>query len=213
MTKTTKKKKTTKKLAKKIKTSGKKNFDSFSEKSLKKYIGIFKKLRKKKNNKKKKKIGLTNITSFINLLHNADMERKKQTRRSRMMAHPYSYPYLIKDADVNKMWGATKIKSGRTKKTMVDNMNSIYSQILGFELLKPSLPAKKLPKHKRGSISIKAPDDVAITTTKQTQHITQPVALPSKPSRAPPMKYDSDSSESSSESSYDSDGNKKRKRK
>ena len=205
MAKTKKKKKST------VKTKKRKTFDSFSEKSLKKYIAVLKKIRKKKVGKKKKKIGITNMSSVLNLLYNADRERKRKKTRNLMRLHPYGYPTLIKDGDVGRIWKSTRVRSSGRKAAMLDSMNQVLSELIGFQLLKPTLPAKKLPLHQRGEINVvsaRQPEPVSVPVPKQLpskpSRTPPPQAarqLPSKPSRAPPIRrYESDSDDSDSDS-------------
>ena len=180
--KTKKKKKTNKK---------KKNNDnqyisgtSFTHAELKKYINTIKKIRNKKNGKKKKKIGLTNTISFLNLLYNADKEKQKKPKRNLLKSHPFNYPSLIHDNNVDHVWNATKVRTSKNKDGLVSNLNEVYRQLYGFNLLAP--PPKRQPIHKRGSINIKTPDemkspsDISVTTTNKNK------PLPKKPSRPPP---------------------------
>ena len=183
---------------KNIKTKRKK-FDSFSEKSLKKYIGIIKKMRKKKVGKKKKKVGITNVTSMLNLLYNVDRERKKKRRQNLMKVHPYGYPHLIKDKDVNHIWSGTRVNYG-TKRQMMGNLNNAIRNLYGFELLQPR--GKKLPVGQRGPITMQRPQPPSSPpkpTVRGSE--TRPVSLPTKPSSAPPIHYDNDSDSDSSSSS------------
>jgi hypothetical protein len=222
-----------KKTKKPVKKKTSKRFDSFSEKSLKKYINMIKKVRKKKKGKKKKKVGLTNTISLLNLLYNVDNERKKKPRRNLMKKNPYAYPSMIRNADVDRIWRSTKMRSGGKKQAMVGNMNSVFNNLVGFDLLHSTKPAKKLPKHQRGRVNIVPAQsnipvqesDVAVTTSRQPSIRKMPPlpsrpsrappirkipALPSKPSRAPPVRYDSDDESSSSDG--DSDHPKRKKK-
>ena len=207
-------KKKKQRIFKKTKT---KHFDSFSEKSLKKYINLIKKVRKKKKGKKKKKVGLTNTISLLNLLYNVDRERKRKRTKNLMKAHPFAYPSLIRDVDVDRIWNSTKIPTTGRKPRMVANMNDVFRNLIGFQLLQPRLPARKLPKHRRGQVNVvpaqqpivQQSNDVNVTTAttskKQSKYI-RPIRkkkinnLPTKPSRAPPVHYsDSDSDSDSSQ--------------
>ena len=209
-----------KRILKKTKT---KHFDSFSEKSLKKYINLIKKVRKKKKGKKKKKVGLTNTISLLNLLYNVDRERKRKRTKNLMKAHPFAYPSLIRDVDVDRIWNSTKISTTGRKPRMVANMNDVFRNLIGFQLLQPRLPAKKLPKHQRGQVNVVSAEPVAqpqsndinVTTSKKQSRSIRPIRksnnLPTKPSRTPPIHYsDSDSDSSDSDSDSDSDSSQNR---
>ena len=220
-------KKTQRKKNKKKKTKTSRNFDSFSEKSLKKYINMIKKVRRKKVGRKKRKIGLINTMSLLNLLYNVDKERKRRPRKNLMKAHPYSYPYLMRGVDVNRIWNSTKIPASGKKTSMANSMNDALGHFVGFNLLHP-LPARKLPKHQRAPVNVvpAGNNDVNVTTTLPKKPQTPPkkpqtTTLPTKPSQTPPIHYsDSDSVSVSSDSeSTDSDSsdnepllNKRKKR-
>ena len=149
-----------------------KKFDSFSEKSLKKYINIIKKMRKKKVGKKKKKVAISNTSGMMNLLYNADKERKRKPRRNLLKTHPYHYPTLISDADVDRIWRGTKIKSTGKKPQLVNNMNKLLNDLYGFNLL--NAPVKK-PKGQRGQIRVgrnlppPVPKDPPVSTRGRTR--------------------------------------------
>lgn len=130
---------------------------TFTAGQIKKYMKVIKKLRQNKKTKRKKKVGLTNTIQFLNLIYNADKEKQKKPTRSLLKTNSYNYPSLIKDADINKIWNSTKLKTSGSRKTLVGDMNKVYKQLYGFNLLEPALPAKKLPKKKRGDVIVSAP--------------------------------------------------------
>lgn len=175
---------------------------SFTHAELKKYVNAIKKLRKNKRGKKKKKVGITNMTSFLNLLYNAHQERQyryspysyrrrypyRYKRRNLMRGHPFSYPRMIRDADVDQIWNATKLPNSKTKDGIITNLNEVYRQLTGFELLK-SLPSSKPPAEQRGNIRIGKKDDDRIEAPIDiSNEAAKPVALPSQPSSAPPIR-------------------------
>ena len=127
---------------------------SFSEAQLNKYVDAILKIRKNKKTKKQKKIGLTNTASYLNLMYNADkeMQRKPHMKSNLLMTNPFNYPQLIPNENVDRIWNATKMKKGKSKVALVSDFNSVYRQFYGFDLLKP--PPKRLPKHKRGPVSL-----------------------------------------------------------
>lgn len=197
-----------KKGKKKVKKKGHISDSSFTHDELKKFMTTIKKLRKNKRGKKKKKIGLTNVTSFLNLLYNVDKEKQRKPRQNLMYAHPYKYPALIRDADVDKIWKATKIPSSKTPNAIVTNLNDVYRQLTGFQMLKP-LPGKKLPKHQRGAISIKSHDDIKNDDQKNKGPYLQSTPVQSKSLK---VKSRSDDSSSSSEDEDDVDVQTKKRK-
>ena len=212
---------------------------SFSETELRKFESVIRKIRKGRRGNKGKKVGITNMSSFMNLLHNASRERYYHRsgyggyggyrrryggyrRRyggyaNRMMANPYKYPSLIRDADVNHIWNATKLPKSKTKDGIITNLNQVYRQLVGFDLLKP---ATKLPIAERGSINVVGPDVAKQKKVEEpkeepkgpylmpsrpskTPQIREAPQLPSRPSRAPPpVMEDEDSSSSEDEEEY-----------
>ena len=215
MVKATKKKKP-------VKKKKKQRFGSFGEKSLKKIAAVLHKIRHKKVGKKKRKVGLTNTSSYYNLLDNADRERRKKAPRNRMKAHPFRYPSMINDADVNRMWRGTKPRKYTTRQRMLSNMNEVFQNLVGFNLLKPP-PAKKLPKDQRGEINIvqRDKDNVAepppkLPTKPARAPSPKPIqTLPTKPSRSPPrQQYESGASYSDvDDDGSESDSEKRRRKK
>ena len=91
--------------------------------------------KKGKRTKKQKKIGLTNVISYLNLLYNADKEKRKQPRKNLMLANPYKYPSLISDANLNNIWKATRLPASRSRRGMVSNINNVYQQFLANDLI------------------------------------------------------------------------------
>lgn len=158
------------------------NGDTWTEKELKRFAAAIKKVRKNKRTRKQKKIGLTNTISLLNMLFNADKERTQRRypftyrrryppysyrRKNLMYDHPYKYPSLIPDANVNDIWKATGLKTSGSKDGMISNINNVYHSLYGYQLLRP--------------IQEEAPQ----------QAPKRPIELPSKPSRAPPLKRQS----------------------
>ena len=188
-----------------IKKKGHISDSSFTHDELKKFMMTIKKLRKNKRGKKKKKVGLTNVTSFLNLLYNVDKEKQRKPRQNLMYAHPYKYPALIRDADVDKIWKATKIPSSKTPNGIITNLNDVYRQLTGFDMLKP--PGKKLPKHQRGAISIKSHDDI-----KNDDQKNKGPYLQSTPVQSKSLKVKSRSDDSSSEDEDDVDVQTKKRK-
>ena len=147
LTKTRKKKAAKKKkpIAKKKKPVAKKKKyshpyigqDSFTPKELKQYLTAIKKLKKKKKTVKQKKVGLTNLVSFLNLMYNADKEKRKLPRKNLMVAHPFKYPSLIQNVDVNAIWKATSLPSRGTKNAIISNVNDVYRHLVGYNLMMP----------------------------------------------------------------------------
>ena len=133
--KVAKKKILKKKVVKKTSTSNYIDDDSFSPQELKKYIAVMKKMKKNKRTTKQKKVGLTNVVSFLNLLYNADKEKRKKPRKNLMVANAQRYPSLIRDADVDVIWKSTKLPAARTKRGMVSNINGVYRQMLANDLI------------------------------------------------------------------------------
>ena len=213
------------------KKSGAISGSSFSETELRKFESVIQKIRKGRRGNKGKKVGITNMSSFMNLLHNASRERyyhrsgyggyggyrRRYGYANRMMANPYKYPSLIRDADVNHIWNATKLPKSKTKDGIITNLNQVYRQLVGFDLLKP---ATKLPIAERGSINVVGPDAAKQKKAEEpkeepkgpylipsrpskTPQIREAPQLPSRPSRAPPpVMEDEDSSSSEDEEEY-----------
>ena len=176
---------------------------SFTEAELRKFAGVINKIRKNKRGVKKKKVGLTNMSSFMNLLYNADRERKYAhyqrrypyayrrrypygyKRRNLMRAHPFRYPSMIEDADVNAIWNATKLPRGRKSKDgIITDLNQVYRTLVGFNLLKSPMPAL-------GSINVVGPDANKSEPPRAPRAPLAPPrapprALPKAPSPAPP---------------------------
>lgn len=194
---------------------------SFTDAELKKFTNVISKIRKGRKGTRGKKVGIANLSSFMNLLHNASRERDHRMSGAKgryraanmMMAHPFKYPSLIQDADVNHIWNATKLPKGKSKDGIITNMNQVYRQLVGFDLLKP--PPKRLAKHERGAINVVGPDGgkareekkeepkgpyLMPTKPTKTPQIREAPRLPSRPSRAPPrVQTDTDSSSSDDE--------------
>ena len=233
---------------KKVGKTKRKKFDSFSEKSLKKYIGILKKMRKKKNNKKKKKVSITNTASMLNLLYNVDRERKKKKKQNLMKMHPYGYPALIKDKDIKKIWSGTRVNYGN-KRQMMGNLNKAIRSLYGFDLYKPRRRRDgKLPVGQRGPITMQRPRQPGTEASPPTPRAppyeepnermgrsrtrvpssiqAEPArsrapsppparvrqSLPTKPSSAPPMRYDDSDGDSDSVSDSDSEERRRKRR-
>lgn len=194
-------KKKSKSIKKKKKTSYI-NGSSFTEKELKTFSNVLRKIRKGRRGTKGKKVGITNMSSFMNLLYNAGQERQyaynrrryynpsyggyrprqyrpRYYRRSNMMrAHPFKYPSMIENADVNHIWNATKLPRGsKSKDAIISDLNQVYKQLVGFNLLKSPMPAV-------GSINVVGPD-AGIPKKKEPKG---PYLMPSKPGAAPPIR-------------------------
>ena len=205
---------------------------SFTEAELKKFAGVIKKLRKNKRGVKKKKVGLTNMSSFMNLLYNADRERQYAyykrrypygyrrrypygyKRRNLMRAHPFKYPSMIQDADVNAIWNATKLPRGRRSKDgIITDLNQVYRSLVGFNLLKSPMPAvgsinvvgpdaniKPAPAPVAPPAPPRAPPYMVASKSNNPPPVREARKLPIKPSTAPPQRgYDVYASDSSSE--------------
>ena len=236
--KKTKKRKTTKtnkkgkkKKAKKQATKIKRQYiddDTFSPASLKKYMNTLTKMRKKKVGRKKKKIGLTNAISYLNLLYNAGKERKRQPRSNLLKAHPFKYPSMMPDYNVDNIWRATKLPKTKNKTKAITNLNEVYRQLGAFGLIK--IPGRRIPKHMRGKVRISDKEQVNDPPVPLPKTPPQPAPqpapqppprqlprqpsrepprqapreLPSKPSRAPPPpRYSSDDDDEDSSSDDD----------
>lgn len=211
------------KVKKTKKTKGKKkkskaiSGSSFTEAELKKFTNVIKKIRKGRRGNNGKKVGITNLSSFMNLLHNASRERDHMRSRTKgryraanmMMAHPFKYPSLIQDADVNHIWNATKLPKSKTKDGIITDINQVYRQLVGFNLLKP--PPVRLSIGQRGAINAVGPDGrekekkepkgpyMMPTKPTPTPQRREARGLPSRPSREPARMPDSDSDSSSSD--------------
>ena len=73
-------------------------------------------------------------------------------RRNMMRAHPFKYPSLIEDADVNALCGSTKLpRASKSKDAIILDLNAVYRSLVGFNFLKSPMPAV-------GSSNVVAPD-------------------------------------------------------
>ena len=168
--------------AKKKKSSGGIG-SSFTDAELKKFAGVINKLRKNRRTTKAKKVGITNMSSFMNLLYNADRERQYAYNRRRypysyrrrypygyrrknlMRGHPFRYPSMIEDADVNSIWNSTKLPTGkkRSRDGIITDLNQVYRSLIGFNLLKSPMgdvgSVNPMPKpiSERGKINVVGP--------------------------------------------------------
>ena len=188
--------------------------DSFSDREVQQIASVIKKMRANKKGKKGKKVGIANMSSLMNLVYNTGRERvyggyqrryprryyRPYIPRNMMRAHPFKYPSLIQDANVNHIWNSTKLPiSSKTKNAIMGDLNNIYKQLVGFNLLKS-------PMGEVGSINVKGADEGAkaqpapkgphLIASKPSR--TPPVreVLPSRPSNAPPRQVHEDSSSS-----------------
>lgn len=138
-----------------------------TDNDLSKFVGTLKKVRKYKRTAGQKKTGLTNVMSLLNLLYNSEREKRKKPTRNLMYTHPYNYPSLIPDVNVDNIWKSTGIKTSRTRTGIISNINDVYNRLYGYQL-------------------IKAP--VGLPQSNQQNEQKIPYALPVKPSRTPPPK-------------------------
>lgn len=179
------------------KKSGSKGIgSSFTDAELKQVVNVLQKIRKGRKGKRGKKVGITNMSSMMNMLYNADRERYyaynrrryprrypyPYRRRNMMRAHPFRYPSLIQDADVNAIWGRTKLpRTPRSRDGIISDLNAVYRTLVGFNLLKTPMPAV-------GSINVVGPDGGSEKkSAPPKEDKPPPYMLPSKPSSAPPM--------------------------
>lgn len=178
------------------KKSGSKGIgSSFTDAELKQVVNVLQKIRKGRKGKKGKKVGITNMSSMMNMLYNADRERYytynrrryprrypyPYKRRNMMRAHPFRYPSMIQDADVNAIWGRTKLpRTPRSRDGIISDLNAVYRTLVGFNLL-------KTPMGEMGSIKVTGPDgDKKSAPPKEDK--PPPYMLPVKPSNAPPIR-------------------------
>lgn len=122
--------------------------DSFELNELNRYVSALRRMRRGKRSRRQRRIGLTNTISFLNLLYNADKERRRRPylRRNIMRASPYRYPSLINDADISSIWNATKLPTSKTRSGLVNNINNAYRHLLAYDLIHaPRQPNKPLP--------------------------------------------------------------------
>ena len=168
--------------------------NSFSDREVQQIASVIKKMRANKKGKKGKKVGIANMSSLMNLVYNTGRERvyggyqrryprryyRPYMPRNMMRAHPFKYPSLIQDANVNHIWNSTKLPiSSKTKNAIIGDLNNIYKQLVGFNLLKS-------PMGEVGSINVKGADEGAKAPAPPAPK--GPYLMPSKPSRAPPVR-------------------------
>lgn len=111
--------------------------DSFEFDELQRYVSVLRKMRRGKRTRRQRRIGLTNTISFLNLLYNADKERRRRPylRRNIMRYNRYRYPSLISDADLPSVWNATKLPTSKTRTGLVNNINNAYRHLLAYDLI------------------------------------------------------------------------------
>ena len=174
--------------------------DHMTDNDLSKFVGTVKKVRKYKRTTGQKKTGLTNVMSLLNLLYNSEREKRKKPTRNLMYTHPYNYPSLIPDVNVDNIWKSTGIKTSRTRTGMISNINDVYNRLYGHQLIRAPVA---LPQSNQ-QIEQKIPYALPVKPSR-TPPPKVPRTLPSKPSMAPPPKAPVDDNEFDSSSSSSED--------
>ena len=130
---------------------------AFSLGDLKRYLKTMKKLRgKKKKSEIGKKIVLTNHIQYLNLLYNTNLQMNKKPRRNLLKTHPFKYPSMIPDNKVDEIWTKTKVPTCTSKGATIGDLNKVYKELMGFDLIVSPLGHKKLPKKKRNPIIVQS---------------------------------------------------------
>lgn len=185
--------------------------DHMSDYDLNRFVSSIRKVRRYKRTRYQRKTGLTNVVSLLNLLYNSEREKRRRPTRNLMYTHPYNYRSLIPDANVDSIWKSTGIRSARTRNRIISNINDVYHSLYGHQLIKapgtsnpfmappPTVQAPKIQPQPIPSAPLE-PLELPVKPSKAPPMSKPPRALPVKPSAPPPPPHNNDSDLDSSSS-------------